>query len=318
MNQDSAYHPPGYLRLYETGELHSRIETALGALRQCHLCPRNCGVDRTQDETGFCGVGRHAHVASFGPHFGEEDVLVGSDGSGAIFLSGCNLGCVFCQNEDISRAPDAGPEADAEGLAGVMLDLQRRGCANINFVTPSHVVPQILEALPVAVEHGLSLPIVYNCGGYESVATLAMLEGVVDIYMPDAKVWDSRIAEELLRAGDYPEVARAAIREMHRQVGDLAIAGGLAARGLLVRHLVLPDARSGSGQWAKWLFELSPDTWVNVMGQYHPCAQAPLFGGMDRLLTRKELCEAFVAMRQSGLHRFDGKNRLFRLCSEPY
>jgi len=318
MNNDSAHSRPGYVRLHETGELQERIDDALRALRQCTLCPRECGVDRTQGETGFCGVGRRAHVASFGPHFGEEDILVGSGGSGAIFFSGCNLGCVFCQNEDISRVPDAGPEADPDGLAGAMLDLQRCGCANINLVTPSHVVPHILEALPVAVEHGLYLPIVYNCGGYDSVDTLAMLEGVVDIYMPDAKVWDSYIAAELLRASDYPERARAAIREMYRQTGDLVIEQGLAAKGLLVRHLVLPEGRAGSEHWGKWLFELSPDTWVNVMGQYHPCAQAMLFDGMDRLLTRKELCEAFTAMQRSGLRRFDGENRLFRLCSVPY
>ncbi|GAB7021754.1 radical SAM protein [Salidesulfovibrio brasiliensis] len=306
---------PNYTELHDAGELGRRVDRALAMLEECELCPRRCGVNRLEGETGWCGAGRHAHVASFGPHYGEESVLVGRGGSGAIFFSGCNLGCIFCQNAGISRDPEAGPEASSEDLAGVMLDLQRQGCGNINFVTPSHVVPQILEALPVAVDHGLSLPLVFNSSAYDAVETLKLLDGVVDIYMPDVKMWDEALSKRLLQAADYPECARNAVAEMHRQTGDLVVENGRARRGLLVRHLVMPLGAAGSAQWAQWLARLSMRTWVNVMGQYHPCLDAHGHPETSRMVSESELCAAFEAMREAGLHRFEGREAFERRCT---
>lgn len=306
---------PNYIGLHATGELRGRADRALAMLEACELCPRRCGVNRLEGQTGWCGVGRHAHVASFGPHYGEESVLVGRGGSGAVFFSGCNLGCIFCQNADISREPEAGPEASSEELAGVMLDLQRQGCENINFVTPSHVVPQILEALPVAVDHGLSLPLIYNSSAYDEVGTLKLLDGVVDIYMPDVKMWDEALSKRLLQAADYPECARNAVAEMHRQVGDLAVESGTGRRGLLVRHLVMPQGAAGSAQWAQWLARLSVRTWVNVMGQYHPCLDAHEHPETSRMVSESELCGAFHAMQEAGIHRIDEREVFERRCS---
>lgn len=309
---------PHYAVLHRSGELAGRIESALAGLAACRLCPRECGADRLNGETGFCGAGRRAVVASFHPHFGEESVLVGGRGSGTIFFAGCNLGCRFCQNSDISRDAANGIAASPEELAGVMLDLQRQGCANINFVTPSHVVPQILEALPVAVEHGLSVPLVYNTGGYDSTETLRLLEGVVDIYMPDVKIWGPDQAEAYLCARDYPDRARAAVSEMHRQAGDLAVKEGLAVRGLLVRHLVLPGNVAGTGEWMEFLAGLSPDTYVNLMDQYRPCGGAEFLPGMDRMITADEFRAARSEAKRHGVHRLDNRDdrrfrRLFRL-----
>lgn len=306
---------PGYLDLHASGELARRVESARAALGACRLCPRGCGVDRLAGETGFCGVGRRAVVASFNPHFGEEAVLVGRNGSGTVFFAGCNLGCVFCQNHDISRDPAAGIEAGAEEMAGVMLELQRLGCANINLVTPSHVVPQILEALPVAVEHGLSLPLVYNTGAYDSLDALRLLDGVVDVYMPDVKMWDPALAGEYLRAGDYPERARAAVAEMHRQTGDLTVENGLAVRGLLVRHLVLPGGAAGTGGWAAFLAGLSANTRLNLMDQYRPCGGAESLPGLDRMLIGGEFRAAVAEVKRHGLRLLDDRNpdRLRRL-----
>ncbi|WP_285905380.1 radical SAM protein [Pseudodesulfovibrio pelocollis] len=298
---------PSYLRLHATGELARRTRKAVARLAGCGLCPRRCGADRLAGETGACGAGRRAVVASFNPHFGEEAVLVGRGGSGTVFFAGCSLGCVFCQNHDISRHGSAGIEATPEELAGVMLDLQRRGCHNINVVTPTHVVAQILEGLAVAVEHGLSLPLVWNSGGYDLPETLALLDGVVDIYMPDVKVWDPGEAQRLLGARDYPEHARRAVAAMHRQVGDLVVEDGLAVRGLLVRHLVLPGGLSGSGQWMEFLAGLSRQTWVNLMEQYHPCGGARYLPPLDRLITRAEFAAALAEARKQGLTRLDGQ-----------
>jgi len=300
---------PSYLRLHASGELVRRARAAVARLAECRLCPRRCGADRLAGETGACGAGRRAVVASFNPHFGEEAVLVGRSGSGTVFFAGCSLGCVFCQNSDISRNGGAGIEAAPEELAGVMLDLQRRGCRNINVVTPTHVVAQILEALPVAVEHGLSVPLVWNCGGYDLPETLALLDGVADIYMPDVKVWEPDVAQRLLGARDYPVIARRAVAAMHRQVGDLVVEDGLAVRGLLVRHLVLPGGLAGTGEWMAFLAGLSRHTWVNLMEQYHPCGEAERMPPLDRMLARSEFAAALGEARRHGLCRLDGRDR---------
>ena len=264
-----------YLALHASGELSRRAEAALARLAACDLCPRECGIDRTAGELGFCRTGRLAQATSADLHFGEEAPLVGERGSGTIFFAQCNLDCVFCQNWDISQG-GPWPETTARDLALAMIALQEKGAANVNFVTPSHVAAQILEALPLAVDMGLRLPLIWNCGGYESLSTLRLLDGVVDIYMPDAKFTDPEAARAYCRAPDYPERAREAIREMHRQVGDLVLdASGLAVRGLLVRHLVMPGRLGDSLAWLRFLAEeVSPRTYVNVMPQYRPCGQA--------------------------------------------
>jgi len=299
---------PAYLRLYRSGELGRRIEEALAGLGCCTVCPRACGADRASGETGTCRTGRYARVTSHFPHHGEEDSLRGWRGSGTIFFAQCNLRCVFCQNYDISQSGEYRETAPNE-LAGMMLDLQGRGCHNINFVTPSHVVPQILEALPIAIEAGLTLPLVYNTSAYDAVETLRRLDGVIDIYMPDFKIWDEEYAAKYLHARDYPEVARGALREMHRQVGELKLDEyGLARRGVLVRHLVMPARIDGAEQGGDFLArELSPDTFVNLMAQFHPAGEvtAAKFGELNRRITHQEFDEAMKAMSSAGLHRFD-------------
>ncbi|MCX7885790.1 MAG: radical SAM protein [Verrucomicrobiae bacterium] len=282
------------------------MNTLTEMLASCRVCPHHCKVNRLRDEIGRCGIGRLARVASYGPHHGEEDCLRGWRGSGTIFFSGCNLQCVFCQNWDISH--EAGGEAvSAERLAEIMLELQELGCHNINWVTPSHVVPQCIEALTIAKQRGLRLPVVYNSGGYDSVETLQRLEGLVDIYMPDFKFWDVSVAARFTNAADYPEVARAALREMHRQVGVLQIDhNGLARRGLLVRHLVMPNNLAGTAEIARWLAtELSPDTYCNVMAQYHPAGDAFRHPELRRRITASEFSEAVQAALRAGLHRLD-------------
>jgi len=303
---------PAYVQLAQSGELERRAQAALAGLANCRGCPRQCKVDRSQNQTGICKIGRPARVASCGPHLGEEDCLRGWRGSGTIFFSGCNLLCVFCQNWDISHECD-GAAVTARQLAGFMLELQAEGCHNINWVTPSHVVPQALEALVLAAEQGLHLPIVYNSSGYDSVETLRLLDGVVDIYMPDFKFWDPAVGARLAKAPDYPEAARQALREMHRQVGVLTLdARGLARRGVLVRHLVMPNRVAGTPQVAEWLArELSPDTYVNMMAQYHPAGgllhPEPADRGADlaRPITTAEFRVAVAEARAAGLHRFD-------------
>jgi putative pyruvate formate lyase activating enzyme len=263
-------------------------------------------AQRLQGETGVCGVAENAMVSSYGPHYGEERPLVGSGGSGTIFLAHCNLCCVFCQNSEISQEGE-GQAASVRKLAEMMLDLQRMGCHNINFVTPTHQVPQILRALPLAVEGGLQVPLVYNCGGYESLETLRILDGVFDIYMPDFKYADSEAAKRYSNAENYPEVAKAALQEMHRQVGDLVMdRRGIARRGLLVRHLVLPNDLAGTGEVVRFLAELSEDTYVNIMAQYRPCYRAHEHPSLARRPTREELESALQLARAAGLHRLDG------------
>jgi putative pyruvate formate lyase activating enzyme len=263
-----------YLTLHASGELGERARRAQALLRRCVTCPRNCRVDRTAGELGVCRVGVLAQVASYGPHFGEEAPLVGRGGSGTVFLAGCNLACVFCQNHDISQPPGDHREweAAAERIARMMLSLQAGGCENINLVSPSHVVPQILAALALAAEGGLRLPLVYNSGGYDSVHTLRLLDGVFDIYMPDMKYSDDRVGHRLSGVTDYVHRNRAAVLEMHRQVGDLKVdEQGIARRGLLVRHLILPGGLAGTADIARFLAtEVSPDTYINVMDQYRP------------------------------------------------
>jgi putative pyruvate formate lyase activating enzyme len=299
---------PAYLQPGRAVELSDRARQAVAALRCCRACPRNCGVDRQADEIGVCRIGRHAHVSSAFPHFGEESCLRGSRGSGTIFFSGCNLRCVFCQNFDISQAV-AGREYPAEAIADMMLALQQQGCHNVNLVTPEHVVPQVLEALALAVTLGLRLPIVYNTSAYDSVESLRLLDGIVDIYMPDFKFWSVAAGERYLGAGDYGERARAAITEMQRQVGELCFGlDGVACRGVLVRHLVMPGLLAESAAIFRWLAaELSPATYVNIMGQYHPANRVcgAEFAEINRGLARGELAEAYRLARAAGLERFD-------------
>lgn len=291
--------------LHRSGELAERAGRAVAALEECELCPRRCGVNRVAGEIGVCRVGRLANVASASPHFGEERPLVGTHGSGTVFFSGCNLRCSFCQNCDISHEV-VGVEVDAAGLARIMLELQSHNCENINLVTPSHVVPQILEALDVALREGLDIPIVYNSSAYDSLETLRLLDGVVDIYMPDFKFWHGEGARWLDGVTDYADVATAAVREMHRQVGDLEIVRGVAVSGLLVRHLVMPRGAANSRAIMRFLASLSPETYVNVMGQYRPAHRArrdPVIGTSS---TYEEVAGAVEAARDAGLRRIDG------------
>jgi len=258
------------------------VHKLAACMNPCVLCPRKCGVYRSEGKKGFCGIGEKAVVSSVGPHFGEESVLVGFGGSGTIFFAGCNLGCIFCQNFDISHHRH-GREITIEQLAQAMLELQNYGCSNINLVTPTHVVAAIIAAIELARKKGLALPIVYNSGGYDSVETLKLLAGSIDIYMPDMKYADSAIAGELSEAPDYPEINRAAVQEMHRQVGDLEVEEGLVRRGVLVRHLVLPNRLAGSFEIIDFLSEqISPKTTINIMDQYRPCFEASLHSKINR------------------------------------
>ena len=301
---------PRYCELSETGILKDRVSQATALLEDCTVCPRACHVDRTAGETGFCRTGALAQVTSFGPHFGEEPELVGRGGSGTIFMSHCNLACEFCQNYEISQCRD-GQEVDADELAAMMLSLQRQGCHNINFVTPSHVVPQILAALVVAAEKGLCVPLVYNSGGYDSAETLRLLDGVFDIYMPDAKYGSNAIAKALSHAPDYVDINKEALREMHRQVGDLLVLDGIAVRGLIIRHLVLPGDLAGTRGVMQFIAGgLSTGSYVNVMAQYRPMWHAMEVAGKDpayrelrRRITSREYRQAIDWARESGLYR---------------
>lgn len=296
---------PCYLSL-PPGELARRAELAVAALADCTVCPRDCHVDRLADQTQACHTGRLARVGSWFHHRGEEDCLRGWQGSGTIFFSFCNLRCVFCQNWDVSQAGH-GDEVSPEQLAAIMLELQEGGCHNINFVTPEHVVPQVLEAVTVAVEQGLRLPLVYNTSAYDSLHSLQLMDGVVDIYMPDFKLWESNTSKRYLKAADYPDVARAALHEMHRQVGPLQIgADGLARRGVLVRHLVMPGALAETRLIMRFLArELSTDTYVNVMAQYHPEHHAQRYEELNRRITPAEFLEARQMAREEGIQRLD-------------
>ncbi|HYW44317.1 MAG TPA: radical SAM protein [Bryobacteraceae bacterium] len=299
---------PGYLALHRSGELRRRANEAIERLRHCLVCPRDCGVDRIAGKTAACHTGRYAQVSSHFPHFGEEQCLKGWRGSGTIFFSMCNLRCKFCQNYDISQA-ERGPETPPERLAQIMIGLQVRGCHNINFVTPEHVVPQILEALAIAAEQGLRLPLVYNTSAYDSLDSLHLMDGIVDIYMPDFKFWDSDLSLRYVKAKDYPEAARRNIREMHRQVGALKLdEHGLAQRGVLVRHLVMPGDIAGTESIMRFLAEeVSPDTYVNVMDQYYPAGRVngAQFVEINRRISAAEHRRAVEAARAAGLWRIE-------------
>jgi putative pyruvate formate lyase activating enzyme len=304
---------PGYLETHRQDRLKPKIDAAFDILSQCTLCPQRCLVDRHQGEQGLCRTGDQPIISSNSPHFGEEDPLVGRRGSGTIFFTHCNLYCVFCQNYEISHGGE-GEEITIADLAAIMLHLQKQGCHNINFVTPSHQVYQILAALPLAIAGGLKVPLVYNCGGYDAVETLRLLDGVIDIYMPDFKFWDPKVSAQLCAASDYPEVARQAFKEMHRQVGDLLMdETGVARRGLLVRHLVLPQGLAGTQEVMEFLArEISPNTYVNVMGQYRPCGRAYEHPSLSQFLTAQEHLEAQRLAREAGLTRLDRRDKLFR------
>jgi len=281
-------------------ELAGRAEQARSLLSECRLCGHECRVDRLGGGKGVCGAGDRAVISGYGPHFGEESVLVGTRGSGTIFFRRCNLKCVFCQNWEISALGEGDPAAPEE-LAAIMLDLRRRGCHNINLVSPTHYVPQILNALALASAEGLDLPVVYNTGGYDHPDTLKILDGVIDIYMPDIKFGDDDTARRYTGARDYFTVAKRAVKEMHRQVGDLVIdERGIAVRGLLVRHLVLPNGLAGTERVMEFLaHEISPRTYVNIMDQYYPAYRARRYPGLDRRPTPAEYREALQAARRA-------------------
>ena len=300
---------PAYLKLVHSGELEERVAAAFQHLERCDLCAWECRVDRKAGVLGVCRSGMKARLSSYGPHLGEEDPLRGWRGSGTIFFSGCNLRCVFCQNFDLSQRAD-GTEVTAAELAGMMLDLQAAGCHNLNFVTPEHVVPQILEALPLAIAGGLRLPLVYNTSAYDSPESIRLMDGVVDIYMPDFKLWHAEHCAKYLCACDYADAARAAIAAMHRQVGELKVdEDGLALRGVLVRHLVMPGLLDDTREILRWLAaECSPDTYVNLMDQYRPAYKAETdsrFAAINRRLQWAEYEQALEHAREAGLWRLD-------------
>jgi putative pyruvate formate lyase activating enzyme len=302
---------PAYLPLLRRGQLDSRVRRAYRHLEDCDLCARYCHVDRTRTVDGaVCRTGELAVVNGFGPHHGEEDPLRGRNGSGTIFFSGCSLRCAYCQNWEISQKC-VGRETTPEALADMMLVLQERGCHNVNFVTPSHVVAQIIAAVAIAARRGLRLPLVYNTGGYDSLEALKLLDGIIDIYMPDMKYGDSDNARRYSRVRGYAETNFAAVREMHRQVGDLVLDDdGIALRGLLVRHLVLPGNVAGTERVLRFLAaEISRDTYVNIMDQYHPCYRADDYPELNRRITAKEYRTAIDASRRVGLHRLDGARK---------
>lgn len=298
---------PAYLKLYRSGELKKRVEEAYSRLEACDICPWECGANRLKSAKGtLCRTGKRAVVSSYNPHFGEEDPLVGRGGSGTIFFSWCNMCCQFCQNYEISQL-GVGEEVEPEELARMMLDLQAHGCHNINLVSPTHVNPQILAALLIAAKRGLRLPLVYNTGGYDSLKTLALLDGIIDIYMPDMKYSDERTALKYSRVKNYLDVNRAAVKEMHRQVADLVLdERGIAQRGLLVRHLVLPNGLAGTAEIVRFLaHEVSKNTYLNIMDQYRPYYKAHEFPEINRPITSEEYAEAVRMAKEEGLERLD-------------
>jgi putative pyruvate formate lyase activating enzyme len=296
---------PSYIDLYERGELQKRIELLKDILKECRLCPRECRVNRLNGEVGYCGAPNDLMISSAFPHFGEEPPLVGYQGSGTIFLTHCSLRCLFCQNYDISHE-GSGERVNGHGIGRAMVRLQEMGCHNINFVTPTHYAPQIIASLPEAIEMGLRRPIVYNCSGYESMEVIRLLEGIVDIYMPDAKYMDEMPARRYSNAPDYPEILRKVLKEMHRQVGDLKInSAGIAERGLLIRHLVMPNGMASSEAALKFIAEeISIHSYVNIMAQYRPEYRAFDHPEISRRITHKEYMEAIQIAK--GFHLYRG------------
>ncbi len=302
---------PAYLTL-PRAELQERVARGIASLEECRACPRDCGVNRLKDKWSACKTGRYAVVSSYFAHFGEEDCLRGWNGSGTIFFSHCNLRCVFCQNWDISQAikpKHAPPGSTPREIASMMLELQARGCHNVNFVTPEHVVPQVLESVAEAIEEGLAIPIVYNTSAYDALESITLMDGVVDIYMPDFKYWSADKSQKYLKAGDYPEAARVAIAEMHRQVGELVVnADGIAQRGLLLRHLVMPGEFDETRSILEWVASrLGPETYVNLMDQYRPAGAVnnDKYPELNRPLLSEELLAAREIARELGLRRLD-------------
>ncbi|MDR2580364.1 MAG: hypothetical protein LBC85_05160 [Fibromonadaceae bacterium] len=294
-----------YLDLERSGELKRREQALWELFERCRLCPRLCGANRAADRKGICSVGKDFKVASFNPHFGEELPLRGRNGSGTIFFSNCNLLCVFCLNWQINHRGDGRQSTHAE-LANIMLELQNRGCHNINLVTPTHIVPHIIKALRLAIAKGLHVPLLYNSSGYESLEVLQLLDGIVDVYLPDFKYQDSTLAARFSEgAPDYTRHAAAAIKEMHRQVGTLHQINGIAQHGLLIRHLVLPENLAGTDAFARWVVsELGPETHVNIMGQYSPLFKAHEYPPLDRRITQEEFAQAMRWAREAGLRNF--------------
>ncbi|NMD42113.1 MAG: radical SAM protein [Firmicutes bacterium] len=290
-----------YGQLFESGALHLRVERLNELLEPCRICPRECGALRISGERGECGAGKEIEISSFGPHHGEEGPLVGRGGSGTIFFAFCSLHCVFCQNFEISRGLVRN-SVTASGLAEIMLGLQERGCENINLVTPTHYLPQIVEAVAVAAGRGLQLPLVYNCGGYERIESLRLLERIIDIYMPDFKYDDEKTARKYSGVSGYPRIARAALREMHRQVGDLSLdEDGAALKGLLIRHLVMPGDLAGTAGLMEFIArQISPRSWINIMEQYRPAYRTDRYPEIDRRITRREYLDALAAAGESG------------------
>lgn len=295
---------PSYISLFNSGELENRITSLQGILKECRLCPRQCKANRIKGKTGVCQATDRLFVSSASPHFGEEEPLVGFFGSGAIFLTHCNLRCLFCQNYDISHQ-GIGSSVSASEMAQIMVNLQRLGCHNINFVTPTHYAPQIIESLPHAIRLGLKVPFVWNCGGYESVEVLRLLDGIVDIYMPDIKFGAAGPGKKYCSVPDYPETAFRAVKEMHRQVGDLQMdEQGIATSGLLVRHLVMPGGLAFTEQVVRFIAdEISPHTYINIMSQYRPCYRASDFPEIAKSISSSEFSDAKKIARDYGLHR---------------
>jgi len=297
---------PVYRVLLRSGELEQRVSKAYERLEACDLCAWECGINRRAGKLGVCRSGTRARVCSYGAHMGEEDPLRGWRGSGTIFFARCNLRCQYCQNHDISQT-DSGEEVEAEGLAAITLELQRSGCHNINFVSPSHFVAPILAAVLIAAQAGLRIPLVYNTGGYDSLAALKLLEGVIDIYMPDMKYTDPKIARRYSKIPHYPQTNRTAVREMHRQTGDLQLnEDGLAQRGLLLRHLVLPNDLAGSREILEFIArEISTNTYINIMDQYYPAYKAHQYPELNRRISREELQTVYQVAHELNLHRLD-------------
>jgi putative pyruvate formate lyase activating enzyme len=297
---------PAYVRLMESGALEQRVAVAYAQLEKCELCGVRCRVNRRTGKLGSCRTGELARVSSYGPHMGEEIPLRGWRGSGTVFFGGCNLRCQYCQNFDISQNQSGG-ETEPEELAAILLQLQEYGCHNINFVSPSHVIPQILAAVLIAAQAGLRLPLIYNTGGYDQIDSLLLLDGVIDIYMPDMKYSNPQVARRYSKVINYPKINQGAVREMHRQVGDLQInRDGIATRGLLVRHLVLPNGLAGIKEVVRFLSEeVSPNTYINIMDQYRPTFQAHLYASLNRPITAKEYQEALETASQAGLKCLD-------------
>jgi putative pyruvate formate lyase activating enzyme len=298
---------PGYLKLERSGELERRARELRAIYRSCRLCPRQCGVDRLKGEKGVCSSTSRAKVYSAHPHFGEEKPLVGRGGSGTIFFSNCNLLCAFCQNWEINHRGD-GSFAGDDDIGRLMADLQKIGCHNVNLVTPTHVVPNIVAGLGSAIRRGLRVPLVYNCGGYEPVEVIKLLDGIVDVYLPDFKYTDGAMSEKYSSgARDYPERAAAAIEEMHRQVGELVVdEDGIALRGLMIRHLVLPGNIAGTDKFVQFVAtRLSRSTYVNIMAQYRPEHKATGIPELSRRITSAEYQQAIRWAREAGLTQLD-------------